>query len=99
MRLQTLLEATRPFVAKPFDPALMTFEEYIKAVNRKGEWHDSDAYDSDVSEREIASADIKDFPILLQQITRKGIKFEVRMEKRMFSKLTDTENMTKRVIR
>jgi hypothetical protein len=40
MRLQTLLEATRPFVAKPFDPALMTFEEYIKAVNRKGEWHD-----------------------------------------------------------
>lgn len=77
MRYSELNEATRPYIKKIVDPALLTFSEYLKIADPDGKSHPSTAYDYDVKglNRYENSAD---YQKLLNTITVNGIQFEVR---------------------
>lgn len=78
MRLISFLtEATRPFQSKVIDPALMTYDEYYKLVNPQEKWHPSTAYDHDIAQLNAYQSPEK-YPVLLNTITRNGLRFQVR---------------------
>lgn len=72
-----ITEATRPYVEKIIDPALMTFGEYLKIADPDGKMHPSTAYDYDV-ERLNRYETPEEYQKLLNTITKNGITFEVR---------------------
>jgi hypothetical protein len=77
---QHLSEATRQYIPKLVDPALMTFAEYKKIVNPSSKYH-PEAYDMSVdqmnSDRGV-SYHKKDWPKLINQFKVHGLEFEVR---------------------
>ena len=77
MRYSELNEATRSYVKKIVDPALLTFGEYLKIADPDGKSHPSTAYDFDV-ERLNRYETAADYQKLLNTITVNGIQFEVR---------------------
>lgn len=61
------------------DPALLTYEEYYKIANERGKYHPSDAYDWSVADlNNQVYLHQEDFNRLINTITVKGIRFEVR---------------------
>jgi hypothetical protein len=78
MRLhQIIKEATRPFVEKVVDPALMTFSDYYKLVNPQDKFHPSDAYDVNVEKLNKYETP-NDYQNLVNTITINNIVFEIR---------------------
>lgn len=80
MKIISLSEATRPYVEKIIDPALMTFEEYYKMVNSEDKFHPSSAYQSTIQD---LNADWRGDPRekyskLINTIKVKGLPFEIR---------------------
>ena len=63
---------------KIIDPALLTMKEYYSFVNPNGKSHPSTAYDADIEDLNKYESDIKDYPKLINNLTIKGLKFEVR---------------------
>lgn len=72
-----LFEATREYVKKVVDPALMTFDEYRDLVDKEHKGHPSTAYQSNVEDLNRYNS-VNDFETLLNTITRKGLDFEIR---------------------
>lgn len=58
------------------DPALLTHAEWSRLVDPTGRRHGDDAFDWDVEELARRSRD--EYPHLLQQVTRGGLRLEVR---------------------
>lgn len=79
--LSDLNEATRPFVQKAIDPALMTFSEYRELVDPDQKSHPPDAYDSDLEDLNSYQGP-EDYETLLNTIKRHGLEFEVRRNTR-----------------
>lgn len=77
MRYSELHEATRPYIKKIVDPALLTFSEYLKIADPDGKSHPSTAYDYDI-EKLNRYQNSQDYQKLLNTITVNGIQFEVR---------------------
>lgn len=77
MRYSELHEATRPYIKKIVDPALLTFSEYLKIADPDGKSHPSTAYDYDI-EKLNRYENSQDYQKLLNTITVNGIQFEVR---------------------
>ena len=76
-----LLEATlkqKLPTNKIIDPALLTMKEYYSFVNPNGKSHPSTAYDADIEDLNKYESDISDYPKLINNLTIKGLKFEVR---------------------
>ncbi len=86
-----LLESTTPFVKKIIDPALMTWDEFHdKVINPSNKWHESSAYKTSYAEavqKKDSYMNIKEYPILLNNMTINGRRFEVRkkQQKRLYS--------------
>lgn len=80
MRYSELYEATRPYVKKAVDPALMTFNEYLKVADPESKSHPSTAYDFDLADINRIYK-VTEFPKILNTITVNGIQFEVREQK------------------
>jgi hypothetical protein len=74
---QILKEATRPYIEKVVDPALMTFSEYYNLVNPQDKFHPSDAYDVDLKKLN-AYESVDDYQNLINTITINNIVFEIR---------------------
>ena len=79
-----LVEITRPYVEKDFDPALIPLDDYVEVVDRghKGEHirHPIDAYETVIKDLEYIKRE--NYDILLNTITKNGIQFEVRTNKK-----------------
>lgn len=80
MIIKNLFEATRPYVEKLIDPALMTFDEYYKLANEDDKFHSSSAYQTTVDElnAEWRGNPLDTYNKLINTITIKGIVFEIR---------------------
>lgn len=83
MKISLLTEATRPYIEKIIDPALMTFDEYYKMVNSEDKFHPSSAYQTTI---EDLNADWRGDPResysnLINNIIAKGLEFEIRENK------------------
>jgi len=73
-----LNEATRKYVEKVVDPALLTQSEYYKLVNPRDAYHDSSAYQTSLEDNQYRKKE--DFPKLLNTKIINGIKFEFRLQ-------------------
>jgi hypothetical protein len=80
MKINKILEATRPYVEKIIDPALMTFSEYYTMANERDKFHPSSAYETNVSDlnAEWRGNPREKYENLINTITVKGLVFEVR---------------------
>ena len=74
-----LTEATRPYVPKIIDPALMTSSEYIAMVNPGGKMHPSESYGVSVKKLNTYTR-AEQYPQLLNTVTIKGLQFEIRQK-------------------
>ena len=78
--MKNLQEATRPYVAKLTDPALLTFSEWANIANPGDKFHPSSAYDIDIEklndgfDQEAKAS----YSNLINTFSAKGIEFEVR---------------------
>jgi hypothetical protein len=73
---------------KGVNPAKMTFDEYYGLVNPDDKDHPEHAYDVDLKQLNSYLNNISDYPILLRNVTIKGLAFQIRLnnEKRQFTK-------------
>ena len=77
------------------NPALMTLQEYIKAVNPRGKSHDSSAYDEPLKGYDWIKKD--KYPHLLKRIKKNGIEFEFRLqaEENLYNKYDTDDNLVR----
>lgn len=98
MKVQQILEDTRPYVKKDIDPALLTFDEYYDLLNPSRRTHADSAYDWSVeyyNEEDLGLYKIENFPTLLKRKKVAGMFFEFRLEKeeKMFVKYDDNDRL------
>lgn len=74
------LEFNIPTNNDGIDPALLTFKEYYDLINPRDKYHSSESYDFDLSNLNSSNDKnySKEYPKLINTITRKGLVFEVR---------------------
>ena len=79
-------EETHRFIEKIIDPAVMTFSEYYNLVNPSGKFHDSDAYDSELSTLPHLNSGTygnrSTYTELVQRKKVNGVVFEIRLKKK-----------------
>lgn len=75
--MRFLYEATRQYVNKVVDPALMTFDEYRSIVDPDRKSHPSESYQTNIDKLNSFHSP-SDYENLLNTITRNGIVFEIR---------------------
>lgn len=67
---------------KNVDPALLTTQEYLKIVDPEEKWHPSEAYDMSLDKMNYRPDMIKDYPVLINNLTVRGLKFQLRANRR-----------------
>lgn len=63
------------------DPALLTTQEYLKIVDPDEKWHPSEAYDWSLEKMNYRPDLIKDYPVLINNLTVRGLKFQLRAQR------------------
>lgn len=79
MDFRQFFEATREYVEKTVDPALLTFSEYYRLANPSGKSHPENAYN--ISLEDGRSFDKSEFPEKIKTVKIQGIEFEFRLKK------------------
>lgn len=77
-----LVEATTEYTPRPHDPALMTWDEFRRSVDRSGKYHRPEAYDWSVKQLNQPSWDWTKRPFFTELIgtkTFRGIPLEFRL--------------------
>lgn len=69
-----------PFNPRQIEPALLTFDEYVKIVDPKDKWHPDHAYDLGVEKMEWYKKE--KFPKVFRRLRVGGLEFEFRYETR-----------------
>ena len=73
-----LKEETTKYVKKILDPALMTWDEFHKAINKQGEWHPETAYKTTYEINNKTDNDKKNYPKFVNRFISNNIEFELR---------------------
>lgn len=62
------------------NPALLTFQEYLKVANEKGKFHEDNAYDYSLAKLNSYDANKSEYPKLMRRMRIRGIEFEFRLK-------------------